>query len=217
MVAVTRALEPDCALAQGVFDELRTRTSQGTGIVRDSYGPGEETAHEIVRAMAETLGIEVARDAAANLYMTLSGRDRTGPALIIGSHLDSVPQGGNYDGAAGVVAGLVALACLHRAGFIPPFDIVVMAIRAEEAAWFDASYIGSSAAFGRLPAEILDSVRRPDTGRTLAEHDLPFVLGLQFLVDDGVDLLEGRAVIERGIANALEIDPTGDRCGAATR
>ena len=160
MTAVTRAPQPDRALAQRVFDELRARTAQGKGIVRDSYGPGEETAHEIVRATAEALDLEVARDAAANLYMTLSGRDRTGPALIIGSHLDSVPQGGNYDGAAGVVAGLAALAGLRQAGFRPAFDIMVMAIRAEEAAWFDASYIGSSAAFGRLPTEILDGVRR---------------------------------------------------------
>ena len=170
MAAVSRAPEPDCALAQRVFGELRARTAQGKGIVRDSYGPGEETAHAIVRATAETLGLEVARDAAANLHMTLLGHDRSAPALIVGSHLDSVPQGGNYDGAAGVVAGLAALAGLRRAGFNPAFDITIMAIRAEEAAWFDASYIGSTAAFGRLPGEFLDRVRRPDTGRTLAEH-----------------------------------------------
>jgi N-carbamoyl-L-amino-acid hydrolase len=162
--------QPDNALAQRLFAELRARTGRGNGIVRDSYGPGEEAAHELVRRAAEVLDLEIVRDAAANLYMTLPGRDRTAAALLIGSHLDSVPQGGNYDGAAGVLAGLSAVAGLREAAAQPAFDITVMAIRAEEAAWFNASYIGSSAAWGQLSVELLDTARRSDTGRSLAEH-----------------------------------------------
>jgi N-carbamoyl-L-amino-acid hydrolase len=161
--------QPDIALARRLFDALALRTRSGRGIVRDSYGPGEQAAHDIAGTAAADLGLEIARDAAANLYMTLPGRDRAAPALIVGSHLDSVPQGGNYDGAAGVVAGLSAVAGLRQAGIVPACDVTVMAIRAEEAAWFDASYIGTHAAFGRLAPEVLD-VRRSDNGRTLAEH-----------------------------------------------
>jgi N-carbamoyl-L-amino-acid hydrolase len=164
------ALQPDLALAERLFAELRARTSQGTGIVRDSYGRGEQIGHEIVTSAATAIGLETIHDAALNLYMTLPGRDRTAPALLMGSHLDSVPQGGNYDGAAGVVAGLAALSALRRAGIVPEFDLTVMAIRAEEAAWFDGSYLGSNAAFGLLPATLIDTVRRSDTGRTLADH-----------------------------------------------
>ena len=51
-------------------------------------------------------GYEIAYDAAANTYMTLPGRDRQRPRVIVGSHLDSVADGGNFDGAAGVIAGL---------------------------------------------------------------------------------------------------------------
>jgi N-carbamoyl-L-amino-acid hydrolase len=164
------ALEPDIALAERLFAELRHKTAQGKGVVRDSYGCGEQTAHAIAARAAAEIGLETTRDAALNLYMTLPGRDRTAPVLLMGSHLDSVPQGGNYDGAAGVVAGLAALAALRRAGIVPLTDLAVMAIRAEEAAWFDGSYLGSNAAFGLLPAAQYDTIRRSDTGRSLAEH-----------------------------------------------
>lgn len=59
------------------------------------------------------------RDAGANLIVTLLGPDPTLPFLACGSHLDSVPQGGNYNGAAGVVAGLLALARFRAEGFQP--------------------------------------------------------------------------------------------------
>ncbi len=92
--------------------------------------------------------------------MTLPGRDRAAPV---------VPHGGNFDGAAGVVAGLVAVAALRRLGARPTRDLTVMAIRAEESIWFEVSYIGSRAALGTLPEGAL-AARRIDTGRTLAEH-----------------------------------------------
>ena len=69
----------------------------------------------------------------------------------------------------GVVAGLVAVAALQRAGITLDRDLTVMGIRAEESIWFQVSYIGSRGALGTLPDGALD-VRRIDTGRTLAEH-----------------------------------------------
>ena len=80
-----------------------------------------------------------------------------------------MPHGGNFDGAAGVVAGLSAVAGLRKAGLRPRRDVVVMGIRAEESTWFPASYIGSRAAFGALPPAVL-SLRRSDTGRMLRDH-----------------------------------------------
>jgi N-carbamoyl-L-amino-acid hydrolase len=162
-------LTPDLVLAERLFNELAAKTRKGKGIVRDSYGEGEQFAHELLRDIATALDLEVKVDAAGNSYATLHGRDRTAPALVIGSHLDSVPQGGNYDGASGVVAGVALLAGARRSGWRPAFDIMVMGIRAEEAAWFDASYAGSYAAFGRLPPDVLQ-VPRSDTGRSMAEH-----------------------------------------------
>ncbi len=158
--------QPDLELAASLFDSLSRATRRGRGIVRDSYGPGEQAAHDIARCAAETIGLEISVDAIGNLTMTLPGRDRRAPRLVMGSHLDSVPQGGNYDGAAGVVAGLSALSALKAAGFVPSYDLAVMGIRAEESAWFDAPYIGSGGAFGLLDPACL-SIKRSDNGRTL--------------------------------------------------
>ncbi len=152
-----------------LFDRLRQDGLDEPGVSRDPYGAGEQRAHATVAKAAETLGLEIARDDAANLYMTLPGRDRTAPVLVIGSHLDSVPHGGNFDGAAGVLAGLAAVTALRAMDRTPECDIVVMGIRAEESVWFQVSYIGSRGSLGTLPEGALD-VRRVDTGRTLADH-----------------------------------------------
>jgi N-carbamoyl-L-amino-acid hydrolase len=152
-----------------LFDALGAGSRVGEGITRDSYGPGEQFAHDLIAQHAGAMGLETRRDHAANLYMTLAGEDRNAPRLMTGSHLDSVANGGNFDGAAGVVAGLVAIRSLKQLGLRPSCDITTVAIRAEESVWFQVSYIGSRAAFGMLPAGALEALR-VDTGRTLAQH-----------------------------------------------
>ena len=157
-------------LVSRFLEELRAGTRDGPGVTRAAYGEGEEFAHMLLARHAAALGFEVSRDAALNTYVTWPGRDRDAPALAIGSHLDSVPQGGNFDGAAGVIAGLAAMAALRDAGLgQPDCDLLVMAIRAEESVWFPVSYIGSRAALGMLPRDAL-AARRSDTGRSLADH-----------------------------------------------
>ncbi|MGA3403950.1 MAG: Zn-dependent hydrolase [Acetobacteraceae bacterium] len=156
-------------LAATLFDQLRQDGLDEPGVTRDPYGVGEQRAHATMEQAAQRLGLNIERDAAVNLYMTRPGRDRAAPRVVIGSHLDSVPHGGNFDGAAGVVAGLVALSALATLDVTPACDVTVMGIRAEESIWFQVSYIGSRGALGTLPDGALD-VRRIDTGRTLAEH-----------------------------------------------
>jgi N-carbamoyl-L-amino-acid hydrolase len=160
------ALRDDAA---SLFDDLAKGTSDSPGVTRAPYGEGEDFAHELVSARARARGFYVSRDAAANTYMTLRGRDRLAPRILIGSHLDSVPHGGNFDGAAGVVAGLVAMSALSSLGLRPECDITTMGVRAEESAWFQVSYVGSRSALGMLPKGALES-KRIDSGRTLFEH-----------------------------------------------
>ncbi len=167
--AIAAALKAQREFASALFDRLREDGRDEPGVSRDPYGAGEQRAHATVARAAEGLGLAIDRDAAANLYMTRPGRDRNAPAVVIGSHLDSVPHGGNFDGAAGVLAGLVALAALQQLGLTPACDVTVMGIRAEESIWFQVSYIGSRGALGVLPDGALE-VRRTDTGRSLADH-----------------------------------------------
>ena len=59
-----------------LFDALRAGSRDGDGVSRDTYGPGEEFAHKLIAGHAEVMGLEVRRDHAANLFMTLPGSDR---------------------------------------------------------------------------------------------------------------------------------------------
>ena len=151
--AVLSAVRAQKAAVSSLFDALRAGSPdpQGPGVSRDTFGAGEQLGYRLVAAHADQMPLERRSDHAANMYMTLTGRDRTRPRLMTGSHLDSVPNGGNFDGAAGVLAGLVAQRALLDLGFEPACDITTMAIRAEESVWFQVSYIGSRSAFGVLP------------------------------------------------------------------
>jgi beta-ureidopropionase / N-carbamoyl-L-amino-acid hydrolase len=156
-------------LANELFDALRTATGDGVGITRASYGPGESTALDIIDAKARALNLRTERDAGANLVVTLEGSEPRLPHLACGSHLDSVPQGGNFDGGAGVVAGLIVLAGLKEEGFRPRRTLKLYGLRGEESARFGKAYMGSSALFGRLSAADLD-VKATDGDRTLGEY-----------------------------------------------
>lgn len=176
ILRIARTIDNECAWAGALFEELAEESRDGAGITRDAYGAGEQAAYKLLRDKALALGLEVANDNAGNLYATLAGADRALPAIVIGSHLDSVPRGGNYDGAAGVVAGLLIATALRRLGLQTRHDIRVMGIRCEESPWFGAAYIGSRLALGLLPPAELDRLKRFDTRRSLAQHidDLGF-------------------------------------------
>src|SRR5687767_4132196 len=163
------------ALARSAFEALARDTADpGGGVTRTSYGEGEQRAHRLLAQAARELELEVETDPGGNLYMTLPGRDRAAPAWFVGSHLDSVPKGGNYDGAAGVISGLVAISALQRLAIRPARDITVMGVRAEETgSWFSGphgGHLGSRMALGLIRAEEFDNAIRVDTGRSLGEH-----------------------------------------------
>lgn len=157
------------ARAERLFAELARVSGDPPGVTRASFGAGENAAHTMIRREADLLGLETRTDEIGNLYVTLPGKDRDAPVLMTGSHLDSVPHGGNFDGAAGVLAGLVLLERLAE-GPQPPCDVTLMAIRSEEMIWFPEHYLGSRAAFGLLPPDAPDRLRRSDSGHSLAHH-----------------------------------------------
>jgi N-carbamoyl-L-amino-acid hydrolase len=174
LTALRAALDARMPLAAKLFEDLRARTVDAAGgVTRPSYGAGEQAGHDLMRAAAEAIGLAVTTDAAGNLYATLPGADRAAPRWFSGSHFDSVPRGGNYDGAAGAIAALTALAVLRDLGVAPAVDMVAMAIRAEEcSSWFagkHGGHLGSRAALGLLNAGELDSAVHLATRKTLAQ------------------------------------------------
>jgi beta-ureidopropionase / N-carbamoyl-L-amino-acid hydrolase len=91
----------DRKLAEDLFEQLRLKTGDGVGVTRASCGEGESVAIGLVEAKAQALGLQTGRDAGANLVVVLEGSEPSLPFLACGSHLDSVPQGGNFDGRRG--------------------------------------------------------------------------------------------------------------------
>ena len=149
-------------IGEALFSALARCAQDGAGVTRDSYGTGESAAIEVLRGFASTHGLVSEVDAAGNLWVSLPGQPER-PPVVIGSHIDSVPQGGNYDGAAGIVAGLLCLVRMSWSGVAPPHPVKVLALRGEESAWFGKCYVGSSALFGGLTKADLDRGHRSET------------------------------------------------------
>jgi len=151
-----------------LFAELRQLSADGQGVTRAAYTTSETAALDFIADVAKSYDLDVSRDQAANLVVTLSGQDPLAPCILLGSHLDSVPSGGNYDGAAGVIAGLLCLIRFRRLHQTPPQNIKVLALRGEESPWFDTACLGSRALFGELAGDLSRTHR--NTGRSLREH-----------------------------------------------
>ncbi|MBI3436756.1 MAG: hydantoinase/carbamoylase family amidase [Proteobacteria bacterium] len=155
-------------IATELFAELRRRTADEVGVTRECYAQGENHALDLYGEVARANGLHSRFDAVANLVLSMPGDDGSAPALALVSHADSVPQGGNYDGSAGVIAGLLCLIRLKRENREPPCPVRVMALRGEESAFYGRANIGARALFGRLDANDLAAQSR-GSGRTLRE------------------------------------------------
>jgi allantoate deiminase len=152
---------------------LAARTSDAHGAQRLAWGPVWRDARSWLHDLLAEEGLRAESDIAGNNWITLRGaRPET---VIIGGHLDSVPNGGWLDGPLGVLAGVEAL-CRFK-GTIPPVTLAVVDFADEEGARFSRSLLGSSAASGSL---------MPDSVRALVDRHgarLVDVLG-----ENGVDL-----------------------------
>ena len=140
--------------AQHVIDNLRelaARTSTPDGAQRLAWGPVWREARDWFRGRIAELGLGVSADSAGNNWVTLPGASTK--TVIVGSHLDSVPNGGWLDGCLGVMAALEALR-MHAAAK-PPVTLKLVDWADEEGARFGRSLLGSSAAAGSLDIDMV--------------------------------------------------------------
>jgi allantoate deiminase len=136
-------------------------------LTRRSYTPALRRAHERVAAWMRAAGMEVHEDAVGSLLGRYPAARPGAPALLIGSHLDSVRDAGRYDGPLGVLAGLAVVERLQRAGRRLPFAVEVAAWADEEGLRFGSSFFGSLAAAGAFDPALLE--RRDPDGVSLRE------------------------------------------------
>jgi allantoate deiminase len=136
-------------------------------LTRRFLTPAHAAALSALEGWMKEAGMSVRRDAAANLIGRYEGEQAGAKALIIGSHIDSVRNGGRYDGPLGVMLGIDVVEVLHRAGRRPPFAIEVIAFGDEEGSRFPASMSCSRAIAGTLDALALEM--RDADGVSVAE------------------------------------------------
>ena len=144
--------------------ELARIGGSGTSVSRLGLSADEQRARDLVSAWLAAKGAQVRRDAAANLFARFAGE---GKAILVGSHLDSVPEGGRFDGALGVLCAVEAVESLIDANLRLRRPIEVVAWADEEGARFGVGLFGSTAAFGRLARGVGD--RRDRDGVSIAE------------------------------------------------
>ncbi len=155
--------------------ELDRRTGGPDGAQRLCWGNGWREARSLLIELLDEISLTAKADAAGNLWASLEGERK--PALALGSHLDSVPDGGWLDGALGVMAALDVLRAWSEADVRPPRTLTLVDWADEEGARFGRSLFGSSAFSGTLvPAEVRDL--RDRGGNRLAD----------VLAENGVDL-----------------------------
>jgi N-carbamoyl-L-amino-acid hydrolase len=212
---LAREIEALKPLAVRLFDELRDMSRDRRGVTRPSYGEKETEAAEIIRRAAHGFGLSTRFDAGGNLLVARAGSEKARGGVITGSHLDSVLEGGNFDGAAGVVAGLLVLVALEKMGASLSEPVTLIGTRGEESAWFSVHHIGARAALGLLDADEIDTAKRYDTGRTLAEYMAEAGCDLD-AVRAGVPTFDAKAVraylelhIEQGPVLVHEATPVG--------
>ena len=149
--------------AAAAVDEARLWSRQMTmaeigatangGVNRAALSHEDRAARRLMVEWAGDLGFELATDGIANLYVRKPGRRADAAPVVTGSHLDSQPRGGKFDGAYGVVGGFEALEAIARAGVETERPIDLVAWTNEEGGRFQPGCMGSAVFAGVLPLE----------------------------------------------------------------
>lgn len=143
------------------------RQEVGGGVTRLSFTAEERAAKNLVARFMQEAGLTVREDEAGNLIGRKEGKNPAAPVVLVGSHVDSVPHGGDFDGPLGVLAGVEALHTMQEQGVETEHPIEVIAFTDEEGTRFGFGMIGSRAIAGRLRPE--DLLAKDKDGVTIAE------------------------------------------------
>jgi allantoate deiminase len=149
------------------IDRLAAISEDAPRLTRTYLTDAHRQANELVAAWMGEAGMAARTDGVGNVVGRYEGRAAGLPALMIGSHLDTVRDAGKYDGMLGVILGIECAAALHAAGERKDFALEVAGFANEEGARFGATLTGSRAIAGTLDAAQLAS--RDAAGVTMAE------------------------------------------------
>ncbi|MBF4694185.1 Zn-dependent hydrolase [Fusibacter ferrireducens] len=155
-------------IRQGIEMLSKFNDSDGEGLTRFSLTDADRGARLYLKTELEKLDLEVYEDAAGSIIGRLEGTDSSAPTILIGSHFDSVRNGGNFDGPAGVIMALEIMRVLKTKSIELKHPIEFVAMIEEEGGRFGAGVFGSRAMTGQVSYE--DLVRNKDeAGISMAE------------------------------------------------
>ncbi|WP_432492577.1 allantoate amidohydrolase [Kineococcus gypseus] len=138
----------DAARVLARCDEVAALSSRPDGIERVHLTPEHAAVNRLVAGWMAEAGLRTWQDAAGNLCGRLEGPVPGAPALLLGSHLDTVPDAGRYDGVLGVLLAVAAVQRLRETGAALPFALEVVAFTDEEGTRFGTALLGSRALAG---------------------------------------------------------------------
>ena len=145
------------------LDALKAFTSTpGNGCTRLPFTKEARDAVEYLKTIMTEAGLEVFEDVAGNVFGIMKGEDETLPCVMMGSHYDSVKNGGDYDGIAGVICAIEVARQLKDAGFAPKRNFVVVGFCDEEGMRFGTGYFGSGAMLGKRDVEYCKKFKDTD-------------------------------------------------------
>lgn len=186
-------MSPDAKRTVAELKELRSLTGDENGAQRVAFTPMWDKARKFLREKAASIrNLEAHQDAGGNLWFTLKGE--SDDALLIGGHIDSVPNGGWLDGCLNVLAGLEVLRRIANQGK-PPITIRLVDWADEEGARFGRSLFGSSAFSGALVADDVRNLTDKD-GVKLVEAVRFFGVDLDRALDAKVEQKHAKAYLE---------------------
>ncbi len=154
-------------LWERLFELAEIGKQKSGGVTRLSYTKEERTAKDLAASYMEEAGLEVYEDAVGSLFGRREGQRSEAPVVLVGSHLDSVYEGGNFDGPLGVLAGIEVLQAMKELGIETYHPVEVVAFTDEEGARFSFGMMGSRALAGTLASE--DLLHKDEQGTSIAE------------------------------------------------
>ncbi|WP_246141084.1 Zn-dependent hydrolase [Bacillus marasmi] len=158
-INITRILER--------LERLALCTESSNGVTRRSFTEQSEQAEKLVIQWMQEAGMAVRKDAMNNVIGRFEGKDPNMPVLMMGSHIDTVINGGKYDGTLGVISAIEVIHVLHESKQIPEHPLEVVCFCDEEGTRFHTTFLGSRAMVGALTAD--DLTKCDDHGISVAQ------------------------------------------------
>ncbi|MBM7587455.1 allantoate deiminase [Bacillus pakistanensis] len=137
-------------------------STPGKGTTRLTYSNEDLLARNYIKEKMKEYGLTIREDGLGNIFGKLEGTLKDAPSVLIGSHFDSVPNGGSFDGPAGVIVALEVAALFAENQLTPKYPLEIVALIEEEGARFGGGLMGSRGMVGSLSEEDFKRLKDKD-------------------------------------------------------